>query len=157
MKLTHVTPDNKNFEYTENFWTGRKELTIDGNPAEKRNKKEFVINSEIYTAKGNFLFGAKLVSGEKEIILCKNTWWQWILIILPFAYLAIGLFGGAIGGGLSALAAMIAATLNAVIIRSEMNIVFKIMLGLVITAALFVAWVMVYMQIVGALFGVMFF
>ena len=50
--------------YDENFWTGRKKITINGEELEKVSRKEFKTKSgEQVLIKGNFITGAKLDIG----------------------------------------------------------------------------------------------
>lgn len=76
--------DGNLYSYTENIWTGKKELTLNGVALEKRNKKVFVVNrdgaEELITVKGNFITGVTLVEGDgNNIVLAQNKWYEWVL------------------------------------------------------------------------------
>ena len=45
MQLT-AEEEGKGYVYTENVWTGKKELTLDGVPLEKINKKTFSVGRD---------------------------------------------------------------------------------------------------------------
>lgn len=144
--------DNKHFLYNENMLSGKKSLSVDGKEATKARKNMYTLSTgESVTVKGSFLSGVKLSMQGKEIVLLKNKWFEWILIFLPFLYLCIGLFGGAIGGGLSGLFAAIAAYSNAAVLRGKLNITVKILLCLLVTVVLYFVWFGIYIAITGSL------
>lgn len=102
--------------YDENFWTGKKTLSINDTPLTKISKKEFQTeNGTIGAIKGNFLLGANLLIDNETISLTpKIKWYEIVLCILPFILIMVWgntialckivpVVGGAIGGGLSAL------------------------------------------------------
>ena len=152
MKLNLTTPDGVQYEYIENIWTGKKTLIVNGIPSVKLNKREFKVGEEIFIINGNFITGVKLLLKDgSEIVLCKNNWYEWILIMLPFAYIGLGIFGGAIGGGLSGGTAALVAAGNASIVRSKMSILLKVITCLLITVAGFFAWFSLYYLIAGAI------
>ena len=71
--------DGNLYSYTENIWTGKKELTLNGVALEKRNKKVFAVNrdgaEELIAVKGNFITGVTLVEGDgNNIVLAQNKW-----------------------------------------------------------------------------------
>lgn len=155
MKITVINNDGKTYAYEENFWTGRKELAVNGIKAYKITKKSFVLNDSsraTITVKGNFLTGIKLIQDNGiEIILCQNKWYEWLLIFLPFLYFGLGIFGGGIGGGLSALFALIAATLNATVLRTKQNTIAKILICIAVFVIMFAVWFGIYLILVGGL------
>lgn len=102
--------------YDENFWTGRKELSINGVQLKRISRKEFQMdNGTKATVKGSFLFGAKLAVENDTIQLTPTIkWYEITLCILPFLLVMIWgnvpalceiipVVGGAIGGFISAL------------------------------------------------------
>ena len=151
MKLKKIV-DGKEYVLEQNFWSGKMTLLVDGEEMNKAEKKAFVIGEKYYKVKGGVLTGASLEDsyGEK-IVLHKNKWWESLLIFMPFAYFALGIFCGAIGGGLSALFACLAAYLNAEILRGNGKMWFKILLPIVIFVGFFVAWFSMYLMFVGGL------
>ena len=147
--------NDTNYVYDENFWTGKKNIYINGKQATKVNKKEFVLsNGEEKTSiyiKGSYFSGVTLYVNTKPIELVKNKWYEWILMFAPFVCLALGVFSGVIGGVLSALLSCTAAFINSTICRSKLNIVVKIILPTLITIACFILWWFSYAFIVALL------
>lgn len=115
--------------YEESFWTGRKTVCINGERLEKINRKTYRdANGNTYELKGNYLIGAKLVSGTSEnIVLCKGLkWYEYLIAVLPFVFIVIWgaipelvlifpVIGGLVGGAIAALCFCAAVfTVNAV-------------------------------------------
>ena len=110
-------------EYTENFWTGKRELAIGGQKLLKKKKNVYTFNSETGNLdcriKGSFLTGATLHIDQDVIQLsepCK--WYEIFCSVLIFAFVLIWgnvpslcrifpIVGGAIGGGISGLGACV--------------------------------------------------
>ena len=154
MKLNLTTPDGVHYAYIESIWAGKKTLIVNGIPAEKLNKREFKVGEETIIIKGSFITGVKLLLKDgHEIVLCKNKWYEWILIMLPFAYISLGVLGGGIGGGLSGGTAALVAAGNASIVRSKMNILLKVITCLLISTLGFFAWFLLYYLITGVIVG----
>ena len=109
--------------YEENIWTGKKSLAVNGKYLKKGRKNVFTLedgeNTLYVTLNGNALTGVTVtIGGQKIVVLSKLTSLEYILSILPFALVMIWgnvpalcsiipVVGGAIGGGLSALASVI--------------------------------------------------
>ena len=102
--------------YGENFWTGRKSLSVNGVPLTRISRKEFQTeNGGIGTVKGSFLFGAcLLIDGETIRLTPKITWYEVVLCLLPFILIMVWgntialckivpVAGGALGGAVSAV------------------------------------------------------
>lgn len=102
--------------YNENFWTGKKSLSMNGAPLTKISKKEFqTTNGVTGTITGSFLSGACLsIGGETIRLTPKITWYEIVLCLLPFILVMVWgnvvalcqivpVVGGAIGGAVSAL------------------------------------------------------
>ena len=139
--------NGQEFVLEEGFWTGKKKLYVDGEEAQCKNKKSFVLNEETITLKGNFLTGASINYKNEEIVLCKNAWYEWILIFLPFANFLVGVFFGAVGGFLSALASICCAVTNAYILRSKGNLVVKVFLCLILFIVFSALWFLIVLYI----------
>lgn len=110
-------------EYDENFWTGKRELTVGGEKLLKKKKNVYTLNSENgeldCRIKGSFLTGATLYIDQDVIQLsepCK--WYEIFCSVLIFAFvltwgsipqlcMIIPIVGGAIGGAISGLGAFI--------------------------------------------------
>lgn len=149
--------DGNLYSYTENIWTGKKELTLNGVALEKRNREVFAVNrdgaEELITVKGNFLMGVTLVEGDgKNIVLVQNKWYEWVLIVLPLLGIGVGLFGGAIGSVLSVLFCLLCAGINATILRSNVKFGLKIAGCIFMALVMNLAWFLIYAAIAGGLF-----
>lgn len=131
MKITKKINENEEFIYAESFWSGKKEVTLNGTKLEKIDKRQFKNGDEIFVVKGNFLTGVSLVSATRTIDISVNEWYDWLLIFLPFINVVGGVFGGMIGGFLSALFSFISAFVNTIILRSELKMPIKIILCIV--------------------------
>lgn len=149
MRISKIVNDVE-YIYDESFWTGKKTLTINGVKLTKRNRKTFedTISGELYEIRGNYLSGLKIVKDGYEIVLCKNTWYEWILACLPFLSILIGIFGGALGGALSGLFSAIGAFINITLLRTNLNIIVKIILCILITIIVTVFWYLIFSIIV---------
>lgn len=125
--------------YDENFWTGRKSLSMGGVPLTKISKKDFQTESgSIGTVKGSFLFGASLyIEGETIRLTPTVQWYEIVLAILPFILIMVWgntvalckivpVVGGALGGGLSGLFSI----LSLFTMRSVKPIWAKILIGI---------------------------
>lgn len=104
--------------YEESFWTGSKQLTVNGKPLQKIDKKTFLMESkEVVTVKGNSMIGVTLLVGAYQIkVIPTIKWYEVVLGILPLILVLVwgntpalcaivpvvgGAIGGAIGGALS--------------------------------------------------------
>ena len=147
--------DGVNYVYDENFWTGKKRMYINGKEMKKIGKKEFSLSegetTYVVHVKGSFFSGVTLYVNSNPIELVKNKWYDWILIFIPFLSLAVGVFGGAIGGALSALIACTGTFINATICRSKLNVVVKVILCILIAVASCLAWWLLYAFVVSLL------
>ena len=136
MEYKSLTHDGKLIVYKEGFWTGKREIYIDGNPIKKMDKKSYYYDDKAYTLKGSYLFGARLERGAERIILVPNlTALEWVFVILPLILLFIG---GAIGGFCAVAAALMFVSIS----RAINNTLVKIVLGLATTAGAFFLWFM---------------
>lgn len=108
--------------YEESFWTGKKNITINGKTLAKKDKKTFIleVNKEakketLLYLKGSFLSGASL-SFDNEVIEIypKPKWYEYVLCFLPLLVnliwgnsvalcSIIPVVGGAIGGAITGL------------------------------------------------------
>lgn len=109
--------------YEESFWTGSKQLTVNGEKLEKLSKNTFSLHDgEKYisvTVSGNSMTGAKLLTESRTIQLTPKLKWYEILLALPGFILILvwgnsvalcsilPVVGGAIGGGISAALAVL--------------------------------------------------
>ncbi len=102
--------------YNESFWTGKKEILINGKKLKKIDKTVFEYIdeerqiSQVYLT-GNFLSGAEITLDSQTIRITEPTkWYEYILTALIFIVVIIWgnssvlcsiipIVGGAIGGG----------------------------------------------------------
>ena len=155
MQLT-AEDEGRVYDYTENVWTGKKELTLDGVPLEKINKKTFSVKDDAGNArplevKGNFLTGVTLTDNGKNIVLAKNKWYEWVLIFLPCLGIALGILCGAIGGGLSALCCLLGAVLNANILRGKSSLAVKIIACVAVFVVCNAVWFLICLAVAGGI------
>ncbi len=142
--------------YEESFWTGKKNITINGKTAEKLSKTEFRTESgEKISVVGNFLAGTKATIGSRAIELTpKIKWYEYILAVLPFVLIMIWgnivalckivpIVGGAIGGLISGIFSM----LNLFVIKRVRQVWLKILITVVALGLTFLACYLVALAI----------
>ena len=150
-------------EYDENFWTGKKNLAINGVALIPRDKKSFWLfdgtnNVPVYV-KGNFLSSASLLIGTETVQLTPAPkWYEYVLAILPFVLIMIwgnsralceivpvvgGVIGGAISGGLGALSLMT--------MKGRKDVFAKLLVGVGFAIAVFAVCALIGIMLVGAL------
>ena len=129
-------------EYDENFWTGKRELTVNGQKLLKKKKNVYQLNAENGVLecriKGSFLMGATLCVDQDVIQLsepCK--WYEIFCSVLIFSFILvwgnipslckiIPLVGGALGGGISGMTAC----MNLFLMRGTKKAGFKLLIWL---------------------------
>lgn len=132
--------------YNENFWTGKKSLSMNGAPLTKISKKEFqTANGVTGTITGSFLLGACLsIEGETIRLTPKITWYEIVLCLLPFILimiwgnvvelcLIVPVVGGAIGGAISGMLSVV----SLFVMRSVKPVWAKILIGIAFVGATF--------------------
>lgn len=117
--------------FKENFWTGKKNLSINGEQLKKVSKNQFqTANGEPITLTGNYLKGSAVVIGIKSIPLTPAIkWYEIVLSALPFILILIGQPFVAISG--------IFSLLNLFIIKGIKQIWLKILISVAILAVAF--------------------
>lgn len=149
MKATVQHNGYGQIEYEENFWTGKKELSINGTKLTKQKKNEFALNNQDGTLTcritGNFLRGARLLINQDEIELTTPTKWYefacaisiFLLILVwgntPALCAIIPVIGGAIGGAISGVAAFV----NLFLMKKTKNVSVKLLIWLGMLVATF--------------------
>lgn len=129
--------------YEESFWTGKKEITINGQKLTKIDKMLFSYVDEEQKTKyvnltGNYISGTKISVDNNNIqITPKPKWYECVLAILIFVVTLIWansaalcsivpIVGGAIGGAISGAMSIIALLL----MKNTNNILFKVLIAL---------------------------
>lgn len=153
-----------NIIYEENFWTGKKTITIDGTRLEKASKTEFLypMMDGTFThvkLKGNYLMGVKLdINGETVQVVEAPKWYELVMYILTFVLILVWgnspelcaivpVLGGALGGLISA--AIILAGLG--LSRKVKNGLVKFLISLGTLVVTFVACFLGAMLLLSAL------
>lgn len=147
-------------EYDESFWTGKKNISFDGAPLQKVNRKTFLLPSgEQAVIEGSYLTGSRLRIGEERIQLTPAIkWYEILLSLLPFLLIMVWgnsvqlcqivpVVGGAIGGFISALIGMV----NMLIIKSLKPVWLKILISVCMLAGTFLICWLIGSAIVAAL------
>lgn len=125
--------------YTESFWTGQKNIAIEGKNIVKVTKNQFSDETgTIYNLKGNYLTGVVMETGTDSVRLSPSVkWYEIVLSVLPFILIMVfsnvpaifevfPVVGGAIGGGISA----VTSCANLAIIKCVRNVWLKILITL---------------------------
>ena len=124
----------KYITYSENFWTGKKKITIDRQELQKIDKKTYRYENNHYTVKGNFLTGVEMTNGVQFITLVRKlSVLETIICFLPFLLVVTG---GAIGG----LCGGAAAAVNATYMRNTDKTIMKIIYAILSTGIAFVCY-----------------
>lgn len=129
--------------YNEDFWFGKKTLTVNGSRAMPLSKNIFMINDKKAIMKGNFITGVSLwIEGETIELAPKTSPYELAIAIVPFAVLfiwgmvpelcaIIPALSGAIGFVLYAFGAILSISF----MRRKQEPIQKILIGLAIFAA----------------------
>ena len=128
--------------YNENFWTGKKKITVNGVDAQPISKKEYMVNDKRAHLTGNFLTGSTLhIAGEAIRLSPKMKWYETMLAIIPFLFLMIWsnsaslcaifpVVGGALGGALGGVGAIVSIHL----MKNKKPLV-KVLIGIIVAAS----------------------
>ena len=142
MKMTQVSPrSNKVYEFNYDVWLGKMSIKVNNQSSTKVKRLIYNYTEDLetrtITVKGNMLSGFKLIDGDEEIVMLRKlSGLEWVLVLFP---LVIGVLGGAIGGGLGALAGIG----NAYVVRQTKNPFIKIFVSLLFAGLAFVVYVLV--------------
>lgn len=130
-------------EYNENFWTGKKEIYVDGKLFKKKTKDKYVYQTDeeelVVRIKGNYLSGVNLTIIDTYVeVIPKTTAIEYILAILPLIFVIVWgnspylcsifpVVGGAIGGGIAGLVG----ALGILFMKKTKSLIGKILVGLI--------------------------
>ncbi len=129
-----VLHGDKTIVYYEDFWTGKKRISINGKELQKVDKKTYKDEDKYYTIKGSYLTGVELIDGVQTVYLVRKlTTLETILCFLPFL---LAFIGGAIGG----LCGGAACAFNAIFIRKTNNTVGKVLCSILSSGVAFVCY-----------------
>ena len=144
--------EEKEYVYEESFWTGKKELSINGVKCNKIDKKTFVEKDtkNVMIVKGSFLTNIKLERTNGDIYLKKNGGLEWTFFFLSFivAIMSFALLSGAIGGGLGGALAVVAIYVNTIILMTNMHKAVKIIACTSVIIGACIIWWLIYTFIV---------
>lgn len=129
--------------YDENFWSGKKTITINGQKLQKVDKKTYKYKDKYYTLKGSYLTGVELGIGVQKVMLVRKL--STLETILCFLPLLIVVTGGMIGG----LCGGAAWAFNAVFIRKHDKMIGKILCSVLSTIAAFVVYLIISVVFLG--------
>ena len=96
--------------YEENFWTGKRELSINQIPLvrKKKPRNTFVWQNGdeeiVVTVKGSYVLGTILLIGEDRIALTPSPLWYEIVLAVLSCVSAFLWIGGAVGGAIGGAA-----------------------------------------------------
>lgn len=133
--------------YTENFWTGKKTISINGKELLKIDKKRYKYEDKYYTVKGNYFTGVEMSDGVESITLIRKlTTLEMILCFIP---LVVIVTGGAIGG----LCGGAACAFNAIFIRKTDKTIVKILYAVLATVVAFGCYLIISGLFLGLISG----
>jgi hypothetical protein len=142
-----VLHGDKTIVYYEDFWTGKKRISINGKELLKIDKKTYKLEDKYYTVKGSYLTGVDLIDGVQSVALVRKlTTLETILCFLPFL---LAFIGGAIGG----LCGGAACAFNAIFIRKTNNTVGKILCSILSAVVAFVCYLIISGLFLGLISG----
>ncbi|MBR5388289.1 MAG: hypothetical protein IK147_02330 [Clostridia bacterium] len=143
--------------YEENFWTGKKNLTVNGKPLKKTSRTTFCFeDGTTATLKGGFFSGAKVTVKNVTVnLISPPKWYEIAIAIFMLAFvIAWGnsprlceifpIVGGAIGGGISGIFAM----LSVLVMKRAKNPLIKVLIGIVFFAVLVLVLYLIAMFII---------
>jgi hypothetical protein len=155
--------DKKSYVYDESFWSGKKQLIIDGAEAVLTGKCTFVTaDAEEVEVRGNIFFGYKLCFSNGRVqSLFKNKWYEWLFMCLPFVIslfafmylpvlvMVLGILGGLMGVVLPLLIGGLGAFFNFFAVRTDLSLPRKCFLVIFGVCLTFLVWFLIY----GLMFG----
>ncbi len=149
MEIIVQNSSGNSFFVSENIWSGRISITVDGKLSRKirRNHYQYADDANTFQIekKGNSLLGMQLlVNGEEIEVVRKLNTLEIILSCLP---LILVLIGGFIGGALGVITAII----NAFMMRKFNNVIIKIGASLVLDVVAFIIYLRIAVALLSSL------
>ncbi len=151
MKEIVLHPVYGEIVYNEDFWSGKKTLTVNGVPAQTISKKAYMIGDKQATLKGTFFMGVSLCIEDETIqVSPKPKWYEFVLSVLSFLFLVIWgnnpalcaifpVVGGGIGGGLGGLSF----ALSLLFMKKQKTLLHKLLVGIgIIAITIFIAFIL---------------
>ena len=142
--------------YNENFWTGKKAITVNGVDAQSVSKNEFTFEDKKAVIKGNCFMGVKVYIDDDTVeVSPKPKWYEIVLAVLPFIFLLtwgnsealcsiFPVVGGAIGGALGGIGSMA----SLLFMKKSKSLLTKVLIGIgAFAATVFVAFVIAFVLI----------
>lgn len=136
MKKEIVSNENT-LVYEENFWTGKRTITINGRTLSKVKRNVYSDGANDYVVKGSYYTGVTVVGPETYVIYEKLTVLQTIFVFLPVIVCAF--IGGAIGGLFGAIGSIV----TTVTTRSTKSTLVSIFVSIAATGVALVLWFIV--------------
>lgn len=133
-------------EYTESFWTGRRNITVNGIALNRINNKNFERDDLKATVMGSILSGIVINVNGTYVTMCnKSTPLEYVLAFIPLVliiiwanspklYSIIPIIGGAIGGGVSGGCGAV----SLIYMKLRKNIYGKILVALISLVVAFI-------------------
>ena len=130
--------NNITYTYGESLWTGKRTLSVNGVQAKKVGKKKFEIQTEdgikTYEVKGSLQSDVSIMC-DGYAVSSNHTWYEKLLIWLPYVSIIIGVVvGGIIGVLVFSAFAFVSQTINIDIMNSKKSPAVKVLLGLLVFA-----------------------
>lgn len=124
MRVKKTDADGTEYICAGKLFSVREELYIDGHALVREEPGEFLLerNGERIrcVVEGNALTGVTLHCGEKNVVIIRNKWYEWVLIMIPLLIVALlagfwGFWGGITGG----ICAVITVGVNIYLLRGR--------------------------------------
>lgn len=151
MKLTQTSSKtNRVYVLDYDVWFGKMAVSVNNQTSTKVKRLVFNYTDEdlqerTITVRGNILTGFKLFDNGEEIVMQRPLlWYEWVLVIFP---VAIGILGGALGGGLGAVVGIT----NGLMIRQTNSVILKVVVSLIFAGLGFLIYSVLAAAILGLL------
>ena len=149
--------------YSENFWTGKKNISVGGYQLQKVNKTTYAVPGgpaeAVVYVKGNLFTGVSLsVMGEVVPVTPATQWYEYAMCVqmfllvmiwsnVPALFNIIPIVGGAVGGAISGLFIVI----NIFLMKKTNSVLVKIAIWLGMNVLMFASCYLVALALFSAL------